>query len=631
LSHPFFPPPQQRAIAPEQAFQHALALHGQRRLWEAEQVYKRVLKANNRHFGALYHLGLLRLQQGGFEDAVRQFRRAINVEQNSAETLHHLALALAAIGRSEEAIQQYEKAIAIRPDLAESHNNLGHLLDSLGRTDEAIALYGKALTLKPAYAEAHNNLGNTLHKLGRSEEALAQYREALTINPNYAEAHDNLGNALAALGRYEEAVLCHKKALTISPDDAETHDHFGNTLHMLGRSKEAIAHHERAIAGRPNDPEFHSNLGHALQALGRLSEASLAFDRAISLTPGKVRYFWNLANSKRFTATDQHLIAMQELARDSSSLAVEEQIQLHFALGKALNDIGDQQRAFNHILQGNSLKRRQIIYDEAATLHRFERIRNAFTPELLREKRGLGDPSGVPVFILGMPRSGTTLVEQILASHPYVFGAGELAEMGKLAGEISGPNGSEFPEAIATMSGEQLHQLGGNYLRTVRSMAPQAERITDKLPGNFLRVGLIHLALPKARIIHTRRDLRDTALSCFSILWPSGLEQTYDLAELGRYCRTYQGLMEHWRTVLPEGVMLEVQYEDIVDNLEGQARRIVAHCGLEWNDACLAFHKTERSVRTASSSQVRQPIYTSSVGRWRAHKAQLQPLLQELD
>ena len=511
-----------------------------------------------------------------------------------------------------------------------SQNNLGHLLDSLGRMDEAIVHYEKALVIKPTYAEAHNNLGNTLHKLGRSEEAFVHYREALAINPNYAEAHDNLGIALAALGEYEEAITCHEKALAINPDDAETHNHIGNTLHMLGRSEAAIAHHKRAVEARPNQPEFHSDFAHALHAAGNLGEAGSAFARAISLTPGKVRYFWNLVNSKRFTAADKHLATMQEFARHSSSLPVEEQIELHFALGKALADVGEEQEAFNNILQGNSLKRRHIIYDETTTLQRLERIRKVFTPSLLQEKSGRGDPSEIPVFIVGMPRSGTTLVEQILASHPNVFGAGELAEMGKLAAGVTGPNETEFPEAIAAISGEQLHQLGGDYLRTVCRMAPKAKRITDKLPGNFLRVGLIHLALPKAQIVHTRRDLRDTALSCFSILWPSGMEQTYDLAELGRYCRRYEALMEHWREVIPEGVMLEVQYEDVVDNLEDQARRIVEHCGLEWNDACLAFHKTERSVRTASASQVRQPIYTSSVGRWRAHQVHLQPLLQEL-
>lgn len=628
MSQSIFPPQQG---SPEQTFQRALALQGQGRLTEAEQLYKRVLKINKEHFGALYQLGRLRLLQSAFEEAVRLFRRAINAERNSAEANHHLAIALAAIGRSEEAVQRYERVIAIRPNFAETHNNLGHLLDTLGRTDQAIGHFEKALAIKPAYAEAHNNLGNTLHRLGRPHEAFAHFDRALAINPRYAEAHDNLGNALASLGRYQEALGCHEKALAINPDDAETRDHFGNTLHMIGQSQAAIAHHERAISLRPNEPEFHSNLGHAFHSLGKFDEAASAFARAIKLTPGKVLYFWNLANSKRFSSTDAHLLAMQEFARNSSLLPAGEQIELHFALGKALADVGNQQESFNHILQGNSLKRQQIDYDEAMVIQRFERIKSVFTPELLLEKGGNGDPSPVPVFILGMPRSGTTLVEQILASHPSVFGAGELAEVGRLAASLSGPNGTEFPEAIRTTSNDQLRELGGNYLRAIRGMAPEAERITDKMPANFLQVGFIHLILPNARIIHTRRDPRDTALSCFSILWPRGMEHTYDLAELGRYCRTYQMLMQHWSMVLPEGVMLEVQYEDVVDNLEEQARRIVAHCGLEWDDACLEFHKTERSVRTASASQVRQPIYTNSVGRWRSLEAQLEPLLRGLE
>ncbi|MBV1700065.1 MAG: tetratricopeptide repeat protein, partial [Hyphomicrobiales bacterium] len=563
--------------------------------------------------------------------AVRQFRRAINAERNSAEAHHHLAVALMAIGRIQEAIQRYEQALAITPDIAETHNNLAHAFETLGRMDEALTHYKRALAINPSYAEAHNNLGNVLHKLGQSEEAFVRYRKAVSINPNYAEAHDNLGVALAAVGRYEEAVACHEKALAINPNDAETQNHFGNTLDMLGRSADAIAYHKRAIAAQPKKPEFHSDLGRALHAIGKFNEASNAFATAINLTPGKVRNFWNLVSSKRFTAADPHLIAMQKLAQNASSLSVDEQIELHFALGKALADLGEHQQAFNHILQGNALKRQQIVYDEATTLQRFERIRQVFTPDLLQEKRGLGDPSEIPIFIVGMPRSGTTLVEQILASHSHVFGAGELAEMGRLAASMSGANGSEFPEATATLSGEQLRQLGANYLQTVSSVTPAAKRITDKLPGNFLRVGLIHLALPQARIIHTRRDPRDTALSCFSNLWPNGLEQTYDLAELGRYYRSYQAIMDHWRRLLPEGVMLEVQYEDVINNLEEETRRILTHCGLEWEDRCLAFHRTDRSVRTASAAQVRQPIYTSSIGRWRAHEIHLKPLLQELD
>jgi len=231
-----------------------------------------------------------------------------------------------------------------------------------------------------------------------------------------------------------------------------------------------------------------------------------------------------------------------------------------------------------------------------------------------------------------MPRSGTTLVEQILASHPKVFGAGELLEFANLTASISGPNGSSIPEAVTAMSGEQLRELGARYLRAVQSLAPQAQRIADKMPLNFASAGLIHLALPNARIIHVRRDACDAALSCFSLLFTKNqMEFTYSLSELGHYIRAYQALMEHWRKVLPEGAMLEVQYEEIVGNIEEQARRIIAYCGLEWDDACLTFYKTERPVSTASVTQVRQPIYASSVGRWRSYEDQLQPLLRALE
>ncbi len=626
---PFFK--RQETVGPLQTFQNAIAFHGQRRLWEAEQLYKRALKVDDRHFGCLYHFGLLRLQQARFDDAVRLFRRAIDVEKNSAEAHHHLAVALMGVGRPEEAIQRYQKALTIRPDLAETHNNLGYALQTLDRTEDAIAHYEKAIEIQPDYAEAHNNLGNVIYKLGRSQEAIAHYEKALVTKPRYAEACNNLANVLVALGRLEEAIAYYEQALAIIPNDAEAHDHLGNTLHMLGRSEDAIPHHETAIAIKPKDAEFHSNLGQALHALGRLDDAKQAFDTALASTPGKARYYWMLANSKRFTPGDNQLIKMIELARDANSLPVEEQIGLHFALGKAFADVGDRHQSFQHLLQGNSLKRQQVAYDEARTLEEFERVRRVFTANLLRDTRGLGEPSSVPIFIVGLPRSGTTLVEQILASHQKVFGAGELIEVGRLTAAICGPDGSSFPEAVATMSGERLRQLGEIYLSTVRRMAPTAERVVDKMMSNFTYAGLIHLALPNARIIWTRRDPRDTALSCFSILFAKGLEYTYDLAELGRYYRGYHSLMRHWRAVLPKGAILEVHYEEVVESLEEQARRIVAHCGLEWDERCLSFHKTARSVRTASATQVRQPIYRSSVGRWRPYEHLLQPLLQALE
>jgi hypothetical protein len=254
-----------------------------------------------------------------------------------------------------------------------------------------------------------------------------------------------------------------------------------------------------------------------------------------------------------------------------------------------------------------------------------------FTTDLLRQMQGIGNPSCLPVFIMGMPRSGTTLIEQILSSHRNVFGAGELKDFGNLVFAIRGADGAQYPECMRSLSREQLAELGISYLEALRRQAPAAERIVDKMPYNFNFVGLIHLLFPNARIIHIRRDPRDIALSCFSLIFGEGHEFTYDLGALGRYIRAYEILMEHWRRVLPAEAMLEVQYEDIVEHLEEQARRIVRYCGLEWDDACLAFHKTERVVGTASVNQVRQPIYRSSIGRWRFYQSQMQPLLKALE
>jgi tetratricopeptide (TPR) repeat protein len=651
-------------IDPAQAFARAAAFHAEGRLREAEELYDAVLAADARHFEAVYRMGLIRLQQGRFADAEALFRRAVKLDKRSHDAHHYLAIALTGLHRLEEAIPSYAKALALRPNYAEAHNNLGHALQLLNRHGEAAAHCKKALAINPSYAEAHNNLGNALAALERIEEAIAHYREALAINAAYAEAHLNIANALMALGRPEEAIPhCeqalaqrsnyldahltlsaalialdrpeeaikqYEKALVIDHARAETHTNLGRLILELGRPQEAVAHFRRALVVDPDFAQAYNGLGTALQALGDLDEAIAAFKKASAVDPRRTRAYLNLALATRLTADDPCFLAMRELARDIKSLDPDDQVSLRFALGKALADLGQHEASFQELIEGNRLKRQQLCYDEPTRMARFDRIRAVFTAELLRENKGLGDPSRVPVFIVGMPRSGTTLVEQILASHPQVYGAGEISEFGKLAGGMRGANGSEFPECAAPLSGEQLRGLGTRYVRAIQGISPAAERIVNKMPYNFDYVGMIHLALPNARVIHTSRDPRDTALSCFSILFGQGQEFAYDLSELGRYIRAYEVLMEHWRAVLPPGVMLDVRYEELVENLDAETRRIVAHCGLEWDDRCLGFYETQRPVATASVNQVRQPIYRSSIGRWRRYEAQLQPLLEAL-
>lgn len=646
--------------------QHAAIMHAQGRLWEAESLYEAVLKEHRRNFDATFQLGHIRLQQNRFAEAEILFRRAAKIEKKSADAQHKLAIALTGIGRLEEAIKHYRNSQSLKPDVAETYNNLGYTLQQLGRHDEAVEQFRKAVAINRNYPEAYNNLGNALQSLKKPEEAIQHYRQALILRPSFFEAHNGLASALTTLNLYTEAIKHCETALVIAPNSPEAHINIANALGAIDRPQDALAHYQKAIANDPSNPEPYTRasfalyrlgkiqeavavcekavalkpnhggalaqLGNSLRALGRMNEATQCYEKAIANMPADANVYHSLVNSKRMTVDDQHFIAIKELADKMELFGTDDQISLHFALGKAFDDVNEYQKSFQHFRKGNALKRQQFVeYDEADSLMRFDRIIAAFSSEMLQEKKDFGDPSNVPIFIVGMPRSGSTLVEQVLASHTNIFGAGELREFGNLASKIVGPEGSTFPEAAAFLSSELVRTLAAQYLHSIRCLAPDAERITDKMPSNFFNVGLIHLAFPNARIIHTRRNLCDIAMSCFSTLFAVGQAHTYDLAELGRYLRAYEKMMDHWRKVLPKGAMIEVEYEKMVSGLEAEARRIIEHCGLQWDDACLSFYKNSRPVLTASVTQVRQPVYKGSVGRWQRYENELQPLLRTLE
>jgi tetratricopeptide (TPR) repeat protein len=607
------------------------ALQEQGRPDEAIAHYQRAIAFKPGYAEAHNNLGNGLKQQGKLDESMAHYQRAIDLKPDYAEAHNNLGLALKEQGRLDEAMAHYQRAVALRPGSVDVHNNLGNVLRQQGKLDEAMAHYQRAITLNPDYAEAHNNLGIALKEQDKLDEATLHYQRAVDLKPDFAEAHSNLGSALKAQEKFGEAMVHYQRALALKPDYAEVYHNMGNVFQLHSKYGEAIAHYQRAIALKPNNGETYYNLANALRELGQFDEAQRASERALELAPRNGRYYRQLFDGERVVAGDRRLAAAETLAEDMASLPIEDQKELHFALGKAYEDLGQGEQSFRHRLEGNALKRQEFAYNESEVLGFFDRIRTVFTAELPDNKRGLGNPSMVPTFIVGMPRSGTTLVEQILASHPKVFGAGELAEFSKAMKSLGLLNGAlSFPEAVPALSAQQLHQLGTSYLDAVRAEAPRAERITDKMPANFSYVGLIHLALPNARIIHMRRDPVDTCLSCFSLLFAGDLPYCYDLGELGRYYRAYETLMEHWRQVLPAGVILDVRYEAVVADTERQARQILAHCGLEWDDACLAFYKTQRPIRTASMTQVRQPVYRTSVGRWKPYQHLLQPLIKEL-
>lgn len=533
--------------------------------------------------------------------------------------------------QGKDSLSALRKAAELLPDDAEVHYNLGNTLLMLGRPDEAVASYRRALQIRPDDAEAHYNLANTLLMLGRPDEAEAGYRRALQIKPGNAAAHYNLGNLLQDRNRLEEAEASYRRALQIKPDSADIHTNLGNILQDMDRLDEAEASFRQALQIKPDHAEAHSNLGKLLMDRGRLDEAEASFQRALQIRPDYLIVRLSLALARKAKADDENLaalIAAEQAARNSATpLPAEEAVLLHFALGKCYDDIGSHEKAFPHFLEGNRLKRATLAFDPDQVARHFASIMQNFDKAALDRLRG-GNPSHLPIFILGMPRSGTTLVEQIVSSCPGVHGAGELPDLKMITQRDI--EGIAFPDNLHLLDQAQLAAWGAEYVAGLQLRASVASRVIDKMPANFLAVGLIHLMLPNAKIIHVNRNPADTCLSCFTQLFKDGQEFSYDLAELGRYYVDYTRLMEHWRKVLPEGAFLDVQYEDIVADQEAQSRRIIEYCGLEWNDACLDFHRNKRPVKTASMAQVRQPMYKSSVERWRNYEKFFGPLFDAL-
>ena len=527
---------------------------------------------------------------------------------------HHLA------GRIAEAVAGYEHAIRLNPDRAEAHNNLATALLTLGRTQDAVERYCQALSLQPDYADALNNLAVALIAQGRLADGVLCYERAIALNPGCADTHYNLGIALASLGRTDDAAMRYRHAILLKPDYTEAHNNLGNLLTAQNNSADAGFHFAQALALDPRHFEAHNNLGNSLRDQGKFGDALYHYGRAIAIRPASAEAHYNRAMVKKFHRGDPDLRAMEQLAA-SGDVEAGSAPFIHYALAKALEESGDYGRAFGHLRKGNDLKRARIQYDEAAALGFFERISAVFDQGLFHRFRGAGDSSAAPVFVLGMPRSGSTLIEQILASHPQIHGAGELEHPSSAAG---------FPDSILSLDREALARMGQACITKLPALVDGQRLTVNKLPNNFLYIGLIRLILPNARIIHTVRDPLDTCLSCYSTLFTSGQHFSYDLRELGRYYSGYNRLMTHWRSVLSPEAMLDVVYEDVVEDLEGQARRLIDYCGVPWDDRCLSFHKTRRPVHTASAVQVRQPLFRTSIERWRRFESALGPLFDEL-
>jgi tetratricopeptide (TPR) repeat protein len=554
------------------------------------------------------------------------------VAAQADQFLQH-GIAAAGRGAGDEAIAWLQKAVALRPDFAAAQANLGLLLVALRRHAEAEPALGAAVALMPLDAALHNALGVAQEALQRYADAEKTYRAALQADPRLAEAHANLGNCLRRLGRLFEAEAHLQRAIELKPAFAVAHFNLGVLLQERGETGRAIAEYRQALAFRPDYVEALNNLGSSLRTEGFLDEARATFERILELRPQQIEAHCNLAQYKTYKAGDPHIEQLLSQQHRLPSLPDDGQVRYWFTLGKMMEDIGRHDESFAAYACGNRAKHAVTPWDEGAHLERQRRIIATFTRErLARSPAPDSTPGPTPIFILGMPRSGTSLLEQVLATLPDIHGAGEITWLTETLQSASGDAGEavfEFPQTLAGYSEDDLLELGQRYVERIRELAPNSTHVVDKLPDNFMHIGLIHLMLPNARIVHSMRDPMDSCFSCFSRLFTgNNLGYTYDLGTVARYWVSYHELMQHWHAVLPAGRLLDVSYEAMVSDFESQARRLVAYLGVPWDERCLGFHDNRRVVRTASVAQVRKPIYRTSVARWKAYEKYLGELYE---
>ena len=610
--------------------QQALSYHRAGRLQEAERVYDQILRDAPRNADARHLRGVIANQTGRPETAVELIERAIAVDSTQAMFHSNLGNALTNLGKPEEALDHYGRALDLVPNFADAHCNHANALVKLGRFVDGEAESRRALAVDPNYAAAYGTLGNTLEGQQRLDDAATAYRRALAINPAAASVHCNLSSVLRQQDHIEESIAGYRRALGLSPNMLEGHIGLGNALKAGGEFDQAMASYRRALEIDRHSTQAHNNLGNLLKEHGELDEAVACFRRALECDPGSGEIHRHLAFTRKHTERDDEIRTMENLLADPT-VPDREKKHLCFALGKSAEDLGQYDESFAHLLEGNRLRRSELDYDIMEDAAYMQHLKAVFAEPLFSQLADCGCKDSTPIFIVGMPRSGTTLVEQILASHPQVCGAGELSDLKEvITTPPPGVTSYSFPESVRTLEPDSLARMGGEYVRRLRRHAPDATMITDKMPHNFLYAGMIRLVLPHAKVIHCRRDPVDTCLSCFKNYFVGIHEFAYDLTELGQYYKLYQNLMSHWQTQLPD-FMLDIHYEDLVADQEGRTRELLDFCGLDWDESCLSFQNTKRAVRTASSAQVRRPIYNSSIRLWKKYEKQLRPLLHALD
>ncbi len=558
-----------------------------------------------------------------FQDAVELCDEILAVSPDETEALALGGAALLAMERGDEAVERLLKAVRLAPARPDISSDLGLALLQSERYAEAETHLRRALSMRPDMPSALVNLGAVLREMGRDDEAAAELNRALALSPDIAEAHYNL-SLIENEGGQPGAALEHAElALAVNPDFAAAMHAKAHALAVLGRPEEALTLRREIAARWPDDARSHAGLALTLMHYGHLTEAATAYRAAIAITPGDGDLHRMLSVVKRHDRLDGDIAAMQRLEA-SNQVSVRDRTHLCFGLGKAFEDLHEYAGAFDYFAKGNRLRRERLNYSREESAELFAELKRSFSADFIAKHRKAGYRDETPIFVLGMPRSGTTLVEQILAAHPEVCAAGEFTLFNRIVDRLRSAGGAQrLSERVPLLEDAAITGVGARYIERLRVYSDEARFITDKLPGNFLMIGLIHLAMPDAKIIHVRRSAEDTCLSIFKNYFANeSLRYAYDMAEIGHYYTLYLDLMAYWNAVLP-GVVQEVSYEALVGDFDTEARRLLSLVGLGWDESVRHFHKASRAVQTASAAQVRRPIYASSVG----HAGRVPPAL----
>ncbi len=675
----------------ERHFNEALRYHQAGNLAAAEKGYRRLIESDPEHCHGLHFLGLILRQRGQDQRAIELLQRAACTPLADATLMNNLGCMMCDSKRREESIPVFRKALELEPaDLKARLNLAGLLLDygqpeesrthyqvvldlepenrtariAMGAIEDAVSTMRQAIQIDPLNSEAHVHLAQALAAGDQVNEAydianqavalapaavsaltclgsiqmtlerfdLAQqtFRKILKLVPGDMNAYGELIHALVGARQEEEALAVCDEAFRVSPGFTTGYVSMGNALKQLGRLEEAIEAYKKAIELEPGHEAAHNNMGMTYMDLGDMTGAERCFEKALELAPYLPEPLFNLARMKKSSRENMGIIQRLEKMVAAGRLNLHERVAAHFALGKAYDDCQDYAQAFHHYQRANELKRHTVKFIPEKFVDWTRNFATTFTTEFFQRCRGAGVDSTRPIFIVGMPRSGTTLVEQIVSSHPRVYGADELTFLSEMTEVLSARHGGrDYPQVAAQLNAPLIREMALEYLQRVAALDDSADYVTDKMPSNYYHLGLIAVMFPRCHIIHCQRDAMDTCFSNYIQLFGDGHFYSYALEDIAVCYRAYEDLMAHWRQVLPI-TFHDVRLEDLVENQESVSRGIIDYLGLEWDDACLSFHENRRTVRTASHWQVRQPIFKTARRRWKNYAPYLEKLRRDI-